>query len=177
MVDYITQSAFARRWGVSRQYISKLIRRGGLILCANKKLDLVLADLFMIKSGAGLLLIPDKPERREQYHKRREIRLSIIAETARWGGRPYTPRTWQEAVDWIKDTYAPHGAWTRTEAVLRQLNLAGLTERHVIDKLNTILRGKCLHLELCSQSKCHHRQMFLQFELKTRSKYQLWSHF
>ena len=78
MVDYITQSAFARRWGVSRQYISKLIRRGGLILCANKKLDLVFADLFMIKSGAGLLLIPDKPERREQYHKRREIRLSIM---------------------------------------------------------------------------------------------------
>ena len=32
----------------------------------------------MIKSGAGLLLIPDKPERREQYLKRRGIRLSIM---------------------------------------------------------------------------------------------------
>ena len=78
MVDYITQSSFARRWGVSRQYIGKLIRRGGLTLSNNGKLDLVFSDSYMIKSGAGLLLIPDKPERREQYLKRREIRLSIM---------------------------------------------------------------------------------------------------
>jgi len=78
MVDYITQSSFARRWGVSRQYIGKLIRRGGLTLSNNGKLDLVFSDSYMIKSGAGLLLIPDKPERREQYQRRREIRLSIM---------------------------------------------------------------------------------------------------
>ena len=78
MVVYITQSAFARRWGISRQYVGKLVRRGRLTLCYNRKLDLVFADLFMVKSGTGLLCIPGNPTNREQYLKRREIRLSII---------------------------------------------------------------------------------------------------
>jgi len=78
MVVYITQSAFARRWGISRQYVGKLVRRGRLTLCYNRKLDLVFADLFMVKSGTGLLCIPANPTNREQYLNRREIRLSII---------------------------------------------------------------------------------------------------
>ena len=78
MVVYITQSAFARRWGISRQYVGKLIHRGGLTLSNNGKLDLVFADLFMVKSGTGLLCIPGNPTNREQYLKRREIRLSIM---------------------------------------------------------------------------------------------------
>ena len=78
MVNFITQSAFARRWGISLQYVYKLIRRGGLTLSNNGKLDLVFSDLFMVKSGTGLLCIPDNPTNREQYLKRREIRLSIM---------------------------------------------------------------------------------------------------
>ena len=35
MADYLTQSAFARRWGISRQYVNKLIRRGALALSNN----------------------------------------------------------------------------------------------------------------------------------------------
>ena len=78
MVVYITQSAFARRWGISRQYVGKLIHRGGLTLSNNGKLDLVFSDLFIVKSGMGLLCIPGNPTNREQYFNRREIRLSII---------------------------------------------------------------------------------------------------
>ena len=78
MVVYITQSAFAHRWGISRQYVGKLVRRGRLTLCYNRKLDLVFADLFMVKSGTGLLCIPGNPTNREQYFNRREIRFSII---------------------------------------------------------------------------------------------------
>ena len=44
----------------------------------DRKLDLVFADLFMVKSGTGLPCIPGNPTNREQYLKRREIRLSII---------------------------------------------------------------------------------------------------
>ena len=45
MADYLTQSAFARRWGISRQYVNKLIRRGALALSNNGKLDVVFSDL------------------------------------------------------------------------------------------------------------------------------------
>ena len=78
MVVYITQSAFARRWGISRQYVGKLIHRGGLTLSNNGKLDLVFSDSYMIRSGAGLLCIPENPANQEQYQRRREIRRSIM---------------------------------------------------------------------------------------------------
>ena len=78
MVVYITQSAFARRWGISRQYVGKLIHRGGLTLLNNGKLDLVFSDSYMIQSGAGLLCIPENPANQEQYQRRREIRRSIM---------------------------------------------------------------------------------------------------
>jgi hypothetical protein len=68
MVVYITQSAFARRWGISRQYVGKLVHRGGLTLSNNGKLDLVFADLFMVKSGTGLLCI--------QYESQNETDLT-----------------------------------------------------------------------------------------------------
>ena len=44
----------------------------------DRKLDLVFADLFMVKIGTGLLCIPGNPTSREQYLKRREIRLSLM---------------------------------------------------------------------------------------------------
>ena len=78
MVVYITQSAFARRWGISRQYVGKLIHRGRLTLSNNGKLDLVFSDSYMIRSGAGLLCIPENPANQEQYQRRREIRRSIM---------------------------------------------------------------------------------------------------
>ena len=80
MVVYITQSAFARRWGISRQYVGKLVHRGGLTLSNNGKLDLVFADLFMVKSGTGLLCIPGNPTNREQFLKRLERRRELTQE-------------------------------------------------------------------------------------------------
>lgn len=41
-------------------------------------IDVVFGDLFMKKNGVGVLVIPDNPARREQYLKRREIRLSLM---------------------------------------------------------------------------------------------------
>ena len=41
-------------------------------------IDVVFGDLFMKKNGVGVLVIPDNPTRREQYLKRREIRLSLM---------------------------------------------------------------------------------------------------
>jgi hypothetical protein len=60
-----------------------------------------------------------------------EIRLPVIAETARWGrqgfeGLRYTPDVWQGAIDWMKTTYAPEGRGGRTETVLEQLRRAGI---------------------------------------------------
>ena len=78
MITHINQKRFAERWGVSRQYIGKLVRRGALTLCCNGKLDLVFSDSYMIRSGAGLLCIPENPANQEQYLNRREIRVSII---------------------------------------------------------------------------------------------------
>ena len=52
------------------------------------------------------------------------IRLAIIPETARWGGPRYTPKTWQEAVDWIKDTYVPEGGPGRSSIVMDQMRAA-----------------------------------------------------
>ena len=78
MIAHINQKRFAERWGVSRQYIGKLVRRGALTLCCNGKLDLVFSDSYMIRSGAGLLCIPENPANQEQYQRRREIRRSIM---------------------------------------------------------------------------------------------------
>ena len=66
-IAYLNQKRFAERWGVSRQYINKLIRRGALVLSSNEKLDIVFSDLFMERNGVGVLCIPDNPVRREQY--------------------------------------------------------------------------------------------------------------
>jgi hypothetical protein len=55
-----------------------------------------------------------------------QIRLPIIAETARWGGRAYSPRTWELAVDWMLDRYAPEGPGGRAETVIEQLRRANI---------------------------------------------------
>lgn len=60
-----------------------------------------------------------------------QLRLPVIAETARWGryghgGLRYTPEVWEGAIDWMKDTYAPEGRSGRTETTLQQLRRAGI---------------------------------------------------
>ncbi len=55
-----------------------------------------------------------------------EMRSSVIMETARWGSGLYTPATWESAVQWIKDTYAPTNGPSRAEVVVQQLQRAGL---------------------------------------------------
>lgn len=55
-----------------------------------------------------------------------EMRSSVIMETARWGSGLYTPKTWEAAIQWIKDTYAPANGPSRGEIVIQQLQRAGL---------------------------------------------------
>ena len=100
MADYLTQSAFARRWGISRQYVNKLIRRGALALSNNGKLDVVFSDLAVIRSGIGVLCLPDNPKARDQYLKRREIRRSLVS---RYEETPPEVELTQEEVDLIKN--------------------------------------------------------------------------
>ncbi len=53
-----------------------------------------------------------------------QIRLPMIAESARWGGRSYTPQTWESAVEWLLNRYAPQGPGGRAETVIEQLRRA-----------------------------------------------------
>ena len=76
--DLMTQSQFARRWGLSRQYISKLALEGSLPMFG-KMVDVPLADQFIKRNGIGVLRLPFGREESEQYLKRLEKRkyLSI----------------------------------------------------------------------------------------------------
>ena len=55
-----------------------------------------------------------------------ELQISVIAETARWGSGIYTPETWLNGVQWIKDTYAPEDGPSRAATVIEQMRHAGL---------------------------------------------------
>ena len=76
--DLLTQSQFARRWGLSRQYISKLALKGSLPMFG-KMVDVPLADQFIKRNGIGVLRLPYGREEREKYLRRLEKRkyLSI----------------------------------------------------------------------------------------------------
>ena len=74
--EFLNQSQFAKRWGISRQYVSKLVRRGH-IPKLGKLVDTVYADAFMKRNGIGVLNIPLDPSRREQYLKRLEKRREL----------------------------------------------------------------------------------------------------
>ena len=71
--DLLTQSQFARRWGLSRQYISKLALEGSLPMFG-KMVDVPLADQFVKRNGIGALRLPYGRDEREQYLKRLEKR-------------------------------------------------------------------------------------------------------
>ncbi|MEZ6121293.1 MAG: CotH kinase family protein [Pirellulaceae bacterium] len=58
-----------------------------------------------------------------------QIRLPVIAETARWGqrgfnGLRYTPAVWEGAIEWMFDTFLPQTGTNRTETVISQLRRA-----------------------------------------------------
>ena len=79
-IFYLNQKQFAERWGVSRQYINKLIRRGALTLSSNGQLDVVYSDIFMERNGIGILCVPDNPDRYERYQKRLDKRRALMSE-------------------------------------------------------------------------------------------------
>ena len=64
--DLMTQSQFARRWGLSRQYISKLALEGSLPMFG-EMVDVPLADQFIKRNGIGVLRLPFGREESEQY--------------------------------------------------------------------------------------------------------------
>jgi len=74
--EFLNQTQFAKRWAVSRQYISKLVRCGHIPKLGGF-VDTVFADAFMKRSGIGVLNIPLDPVRREQFLKRLELRSGV----------------------------------------------------------------------------------------------------
>jgi hypothetical protein len=74
--DLMTQSQFARRWGLSRQYISKLALEGSLPMLG-KMVDVPFADSFIKRNGIGVLRLPFGREESEQYLKRLEKRKEL----------------------------------------------------------------------------------------------------
>ena len=74
--EFLNQTQFAKRWAVSRQYISKLVRRGHIPKLGGF-VDTVFDDAFMIRNGIGVLNIPLDPVRREQFLKRLELRSGV----------------------------------------------------------------------------------------------------
>ncbi len=75
--DLLTQSQFARRWGLSRQNISKLALEGSLPMFG-KMVDVPLADQFIKRNAIGVLRIPFGREESEQYLKRLEKRRGLV---------------------------------------------------------------------------------------------------
>jgi hypothetical protein len=74
--EFLNQTQFAKRWEVSRQYISKLVRRGHIPKLGGL-VDTIYADAFMKRNGIGVLNIPLDPARREQYLKRLDKRREL----------------------------------------------------------------------------------------------------
>ena len=79
--DLLTQSQFARRWGLSRQYISKLALEGSLPMFG-KMVDVLPADQFVKRNGIGVLRLPFAREESEQYLKRLEKRRDMSVKPA-----------------------------------------------------------------------------------------------
>ena len=74
--DLLTQSQFARRWGLSRQYISKLALEGSLPMFGTM-VDVPLADQFIKRNGIGVTRLGYGRDEREQYLKRLEKRREL----------------------------------------------------------------------------------------------------
>ena len=75
--DLMTQSEFARRWRLSKQYVSKLALQGSLPMFGSK-VDVPLADEFIKRNGIGVLRLPFSSKERNQYMKRLEKRKELV---------------------------------------------------------------------------------------------------
>ena len=75
--DLMSQSQFARRWGLSRQYISRLALKGSLPMFGSR-VDVPLADQFIKRNGIGVLRLPFNSKERNQYMKRLEKRKELV---------------------------------------------------------------------------------------------------
>ena len=75
--DLMTQSEFARRWGLSRQYISRLCLRGVIPMFASR-IDVQAADQFIKRNGIGVQRIPFTFEEREKYLQRLQKRKGLV---------------------------------------------------------------------------------------------------
>ena len=73
----MTQSQFARRWGLSRQYISRLALQGSLPMFGSR-VDVPEADLFVKRNGIGLQRIPFTFKEREKYLQRLQKRRELV---------------------------------------------------------------------------------------------------
>jgi hypothetical protein len=76
----MTQSQFARRWGLSRQYVSKLALEGSLPMFG-KMVDVPFADQFVKRNGIGVTRIGFGREERDQYLKHLEKRRELVVKT------------------------------------------------------------------------------------------------
>lgn len=75
--DLLTQSQFFRRWGLSRQYISKLALEGSLPIFG-KMVDVPLVEQFIKRNGIGVLRFGYSREEREQYLKHLKKRKVLV---------------------------------------------------------------------------------------------------
>ena len=71
----MNQSAFAKRWHLSRQHISRLVRAG--LPTLGGMIDVPAADLFMKRNGVGVLAMPRNHAEHEKYLKRMELRDTL----------------------------------------------------------------------------------------------------
>ena len=75
-LDLMTQSQFARRWGLSRQYISRLALQGSLPMFGSR-VDVPEADQFIKRNAIGVLRLPFISKERKQYLKRIKKRKEL----------------------------------------------------------------------------------------------------
>jgi len=74
-IEFMNQSAFAKRWHLSRQHISRLVRAG--LPTLGGMIDVPAADLFMKRNGVGVLAMPRNHAEHEKYLKRMELRDTL----------------------------------------------------------------------------------------------------
>ena len=75
--DLMTQSQFSRRWGLSRQYVSRLCLRGVIPMFASM-IDVEAADEFIKRNGIGVQRIPFSFKEREKYLQRLQKRKGLV---------------------------------------------------------------------------------------------------
>jgi len=70
--EFMNQSQFAKRWHLSRQHISRLVRAGLPVL--GGLIDVPAADRWCKRNGVGVLNMPRNHAEHEKYLKRVALR-------------------------------------------------------------------------------------------------------